>query len=197
MIQHIPGLLFNPDGEWRKLEPSANRGANLLYAVLMALIPAAAWYHGTTAVGWQVGEGDTIRLTAGSAMELIVLFYAAMVASVVAIGYFIHWMADNYGARSSLMHGITVAGFTATPLFLTGAIGVFPALSIALPLGIVGLGWSLWLLYTGIPVVMHVPRERGFLFASAVVAVCLVILIAIMCGSVILWDMGFAPEYTN
>lgn len=197
MIQHIPGLLFNPDREWRKLESSADRGANLLYAVLMALIPAAAWYHGTTAVGWQVGEGDTIRLTAGSAMELIVLFYAAMVASVVAIGYFIHWMADNYGARSSLMHGITVAGFTATPLFLTGAIGVFPALSIALPLGIVGLGWSLWLLYTGIPVVMHVPRERGFLFASAVVAVCLVILIAIMCGSVILWDMGFAPEYTN
>ncbi len=44
---------------------------------------------------------------------------------------------------------------------------------------------------------MHVPRERGFLFASAVVAVCLVILIAITCGSVILWDMGFAPEYTN
>jgi hypothetical protein len=24
-----------------------------------------------------------------------------------------------------------------------------------------------------------------------------VILIAIMCGSVILWDMGFAPEYTS
>ncbi|MFM7274326.1 MAG: hypothetical protein ACKO4A_10805 [Gammaproteobacteria bacterium] len=39
--------------------------------------------------------------------------------------------------------------------------------------------------------------ERGFLFASAVVAICLVILIAIMCISVILWDMGFAPVYTN
>jgi hypothetical protein len=106
-------------------------------------------------------------------------------------------MAGNYGARSSVMHGITVAGFTSTPLFLLGVIGVLPALSVALPLGILGLGWSLWLLYTGIPVVMHVPRERGFLFASAVVAVCLVILIAIMCGSVILWDMGFAPEYTS
>jgi hypothetical protein len=40
-------------------------------------------------------------------------------------------------------------------------------------------------------------QERGFLFASAVVAVCLVILIGIMGASVILWDMGFAPEYTN
>ena len=54
-----------------------------------------------------------------------------------------------------------------------------------------------YLLYVGIPTVMNVPKERGFLFASAVVAVCLVILIAIMGASVILWDMGFAPEYTN
>jgi hypothetical protein len=197
MIQHIPGLLFNPAGEWQKLEPAAGKSANLIYPALMALIPALAWYHGTSAVGWQVGDGETVRLTADSALALIVLFYLAMVTSVVAIGYFIHWMAENYGARSSVMHGITVAGFTSTPLFLLGVIGVLPALSIALPLGILGLGWSLWLLYTGIPVVMHVPRERGFLFASAVVAVCLVILIAIMCGSVILWDMGFAPEYTS
>lgn len=197
MIEHIPGLLFNPSKGWQKLEPTAGRGSNLLFPVVMALIPAAAWYHGTSAVGWQVGGGEVIRLTTGSATHLIALFYLAMVAAVVAIGYFVHWMADNYGARSSLMHGISLAGFTATPLFITGMIGVMPELSVALPLGILGLGWSLWLLYTGIPVVMHVPRERGFLFASAVVAVCLVILIAIMCGSVILWDMGFAPEYTN
>jgi hypothetical protein len=197
MIQHIPGLLFNTSREWQKLEPAATRPANTLYIVLMALIPAFAWYHGTSAVGWQIGDGEIIRLTASSALRLTVLFYLAMVSSVVLIGYFIHWMADNYGAKSTLMHGITVAGFTATPLFLAGAIGVLPTLSVALPLGILALGWSLWLLYTGIPVVMHVPRERGFLFSSAVVAVCLVILIAIMCGSVILWDMGFAPEYTN
>jgi len=62
---------------------------------------------------------------------------------------------------------------------------------------VVAVGWSLYLLYVGIPAVMKVPQERGFLFASAVVAVCLVILIAIMGASVILWDMGFAPEYTN
>ena len=197
MIQHIPALLFHPSEAWQKLEPAAGRGSNLLFPVVMALIPAAAWYHGTSAVGWQVGGGEVIRLTTGSATHLIALFYLAMLGAVVAIGYFIHWMAESYGARSSLMHGISVAGFTATPLFITGAIGVMPALSVALPLGILGLGWSLWLLYTGIPVVMHVPRERGFLFASAVVAVCLVILIAIMCGSVILWDMGFAPEYTS
>jgi hypothetical protein len=169
----------------------------VLYVLVMAVIPALAWYHGTSAVGWRVGSGDVTRLTEDSALRLVVSFYLAMVGAVVVIGYFIHWMAANYGARSTIPRGITIAGLTATPLFLAGAIGVMPLLSIALPLGILALGWSLWLLYTGIPIVMHVPRDRGFVFASAVVAVCMVILIAMMCLSVILWDMGFGPEYTR
>lgn len=197
MIEHIPGLLFNPIRQWQKLEPLSGRATNLLYVFVMAVIPALAWYHGTSAVGWRVGSGDVTRLTEDSALRLVVLFYLAMVGAVVVIGYFIHWMAANYGAHSTVPKGITIAGLTATPLFLAGAIGVMPLLSIALPLGILALGWSLWLLYTGIPIVMHVPRDRGFVFASAVVAVCMVILIAMMCLSVILWDMGFAPEYTR
>jgi len=41
-------------------------------------------------------------------------------------------------------------------------------------------------LYTGIPIVMNVPKECGFLFASAVLAFCMVLLMIIMGGSVIL-----------
>ncbi len=52
----------------------------------------------------------------------------------------------NHGARSTIPIGTTVAGLTATPLFLAGAIGVMPLLSVALPLGILALGCSLWLL---------------------------------------------------
>jgi hypothetical protein len=96
-----------------------------------------------------------------------------------------------------MLRGITVAGITATPLFVSGLIGFYPVLSLALLVGIAAVSWSLYLLYLGIPIVENIPEERGFLFASAVVAVCLVILIAIMGASVILWDMGFAPEYTN
>jgi hypothetical protein len=52
-------------------------------------------------------------------------------------------------------------------------------------------------LYLGIPIVMQIPKERGFLFSSAVLAVCLVIIIVIMVGSVILWDFGAAPRFTD
>ena len=44
---------------------------------------------------------------------------------------------------------------------------------------------------------MDIPEERGFLFSSAVVGVALVILICIMVGSVILWEYGAAPAFTD
>lgn len=197
MINHATGLLFSPTREWQKIEARGDRGGNIVYFLVLALLPAAAWYYGTTQIGWSIGDGEITRLTTASALRLIVLFYLAMVISIVLIGYAIHWMAVSYGATSSLLRGISVAGFTATPLFLGGLIGFSPMLWAALLIGIVTVSWSLYLLYRGIPIVMHVPADRGFLFASAVVAVCLVILIGIMGASVILWDMGFAPEYTN
>lgn len=197
MIQHAAGILFSPRRQWQKIAATAGGPSIVVYVLLMALLPAVAWYWGTSQIGWNVGDGQVTRLTEASALRLIVLFYLAMVVSVGLIGYSIHWMAVSYGASSTLLRGITTAGITATPLFIAGLVGFYPVLWLALLSGIVAVSWSLYLLYLGIPIVENVPEERGFLFASAVVAVCLVILIAIMGASVILWDMGFAPEYTN
>jgi Yip1 domain len=197
MIKHAIGILFSPNQTWPKIAATADRGSNFVYVLVFAVLPAVAWFYGTTRVGWSIGSGEVIKLTAGSATALIALFYCAMVVAVSIIGWAIHWMAVSYGAQSTLMRGIAIAGFTATPLFIAGLVGFYPVPALDMLIGVLAVGWSLYLLYVGIPAVMNVPQERGFLFASAVVAVCLVILIAIMGASVLLWDMGFAPEYTN
>jgi hypothetical protein len=53
-----------------------------------------------------------------------------------------------------------------------------------------------YLLYLGVPIVMQIPSERGFLFASAVVAMALVGVVAMMGGTALLWDFGAEPRYT-
>jgi hypothetical protein len=52
-------------------------------------------------------------------------------------------------------------------------------------------------MYLGIPIVMKISEERGFLFASAVLAISMVIMICLMVGSVIVWDFGAAPVFTD
>ena len=106
-------------------------------------------------------------------------------------------MSQTYGAKSTISRGIVIAGFTATPLFIAGLTGFYPLLWLDLLIGVVAVCWAVYLLYLGIPIVMDIPEERGFLFSSAVIAICLVMVICIMGGSVILWDFGAAPAFTD
>ena len=200
MIQHTFGLLVKPSAQWRAIADLPEKSLNtlILYPCLFAILPAVAWFYGTSQVGWTVGEhGDPIKLTVESARQISILFYFGMLSSIAAIGYFIHWMSHTYGADSSFAKGIVIAGLTATPLFITGLVGFHPVLWVDLLIGVAAVSWSVYLLYLGIPIVMGIPEERGFLFSSAVLAIAMVIMICLMVGSVLLWDMGAAPAFTD
>ena len=200
MIQHTFGLLVRPSNQWQTiaaLEESTLRSL-LLYPCLLAILPAVAWYYGTTEIGWTVGDhGEAIRLTDASARQICILFYITMLTCIAAIGYFVHWMAATYGAQSSVTRGIAFIGLAATPLFLAGIVGFYPILWLDMLIGVVAVTWSVYLMYLGIPIMMNIPEERGFLFSSAVLAIAMVILICLMVGSVILWDFGAAPVFTD
>lgn len=192
-------LLFRPHHAWKKTAaaPPANAFMAMIYPIIFALLPTLAWYVGTTQVGWQVGGDAPVRMTIGSAKIIAILFYATMIVSIAGIGYMIHWMALTYGAQSTLAKGIAIAALTATPLFIAGAVGFRPALVIDLIVGVIALSYAVYLLYIGIPIVMQIPQERGFLFSSAVIAVGMVIFIAIMGASVILWDSVAPPIFRD
>lgn len=200
MIQHTFGLLVRPTKHWQTIAAmdDSSLRALLLYPCLLAILPAVAWYYGTTQIGWTVGShGETIRLTDQSALQICILFYLTMLACIAVIGYFVHWMSATYGAHSSVTRGIVIMGLTATPLFIAGAVGFYPILWLDMLIGVVAVTWSVYLMYLGIPIVMNIPEERGFLFSSAVLAIAMVILICLMVGSVILWDFGAAPAFTD
>jgi hypothetical protein len=194
------GLLTKPSQQWRTVAalPAKSQSILVLYPAIMALFPAVAWYFGTSRVGWTVGSYDeVIRLTGESAFRISILFYCVMVGSVAAIGFFIHWMSDTYGADSTVAKGMVIAGLTATPLFVTGLVGFYPALWIDLLIGVAAVSWSVYLMYLGIPIVMDIPEERGFLFSSAVLAIAMVVLVCIIVVSVLAWEYGAAPAFTD
>ncbi|EAS65300.1 hypothetical protein VAS14_06253 [Photobacterium angustum S14] len=44
---------------------------------------------------------------------------------------------------------------------------------------------------------MHIPEERGFIYASSIVTAELVLLVSIITSSAILWSHGFGPEFIH
>ncbi|MDP5209404.1 MULTISPECIES: Yip1 family protein [unclassified Microbulbifer] len=197
MLIHMFGLMMQPRRQWQLIGnlSEKNLRRQIPYVILLALLPAVAWYFGTTKIGWSIGGGDPVKITGQSALELVAVFYCTMVLAVVAIGYFIHWMAKTYGAETHPMKGVVVAGFTATPIFLAGIAGVYPLLWLDILLATVAVAYAVYLLYLGIPIVMGVSEERGFLFASAIVTVSLVVAVLIMVGTVLFWSYVSAPVF--
>jgi len=195
----LNGLLvtFNPTLGWQRIaETRASLfKVYLLHTIPFALIPAICWYIGVTGRGWSVA-GDIVRLTPASALPLCALFYTAMIAGVGFLGYMVRWMGAAYGSVASLTEGVTLISYTASPFFLAGVLGLYPVLWLDILVGCAVACYCIYLLYRGTSIIMNVPEERGFLYASAVFAVALVSFVALLGATVVMWDFGAAPEYT-
>ncbi len=198
-LSHVWGLLAHPEEEWKTIhrEHCTVTRCYCSHVLLLAALPAIAGYIGTTQVGWQVTTRELHKLTPDSALQIAVLFYITMLVAVFSVGKMIHWMGRTYGSKQSLAPCIALAAYTATPLFLIGIMLLYPLLWLNLLLGLPALAYTVYLLYTGVPVMMGVPKERGFLFASAVLAVGLVMLVGVLAASVILWGAGIGPVFAS
>jgi len=198
IIKHIFGLMYRPDREWQAISrEEPNILTVMAHILVMALIPAIAWFYGVTEIGWRVGAGEATRITVDSMLIIIALFYLGILGALIGVGLLIHWMSVTYGARTSPAKAISLAAYTATPLFIGGILGFFPLLWLDLLLGTAAGCYAVWLLYLGIPHMMGVPPERGYLFASATMAVALVIFVSMMGATVLLWEFGAMPVFTD
>ncbi len=199
VLNHVWGLFINPKDEWKAIrnERCTIGKCFCSHVLILSAIPAIAGYIGTTQIGWSFGAGPVHKLTPQSAMQIAILTYLVMLVAVFSLGKAIHWMGQTYGSKQTLSASIALAAYAATPLWLVGAFFLYPTLWFNMLIGLPALAYTVFLLYTGVPVMMGVNQERGFLFASAVLAVGLVMLVAVLAATAILWGMGIGPEITT
>lgn len=199
MIHHVWGLFTHPDQEWQEIrgEEESISHMYLTHVLILAAIPALSAYFGTTEVGWTIGDGDPVKLTAESALQMTIMSYLAMLAGVAVMGAFIHWMARTYDSSPTMTQCVVFAAYCATPLFIGGVAALYPSLWLGMFIGTAAICYTVYLLYAGIPTFMGIPQDEGFMFSSSVLAVGLVVLVAMIACSVILWGFGVGPVYTN
>ena len=200
MALHVWGLFTHPDQEWRSIreEKSSVIKTYMANVVVLAAIPAICTYFGTTVTGWSLaGSQEVVRLTPDSAASMALLAYLAMLSGVYVMGRAIHWMAQTYDCFPTISQCVTFASYTTTPLFLAGLIGLYPSLWLMMLVGLMAASWSTYLLYSGLPVFMNISKEQGFVFSSSILCIALVVLVAILAITVVLWSIGVGPIYTS
>jgi hypothetical protein len=203
MLQHTIGILLNPDREWQRIR-SENQSFFKVFMVhvpLLALIPVIAAYFGVTQVGWSVGSGSVVKLTSQSALILCAAAYVAQLVAVYVLGEYINWMSRSFGVAddASKRHyeGTALAVYSAAPMMLAGIILLYPQLWLVVGVMVVAACYSVYLIYEGIPILMNIPKERGFIYASSVITVGLVLAVVVMVSTVIVWSSGMGPVFIS
>ena len=195
-LQLIRQFLNNLIRGWETLkkQPLSVAQCYIRYGVPFALIAPVAAFIGTTKVGWPVGS-QTILLTTDSALQMSIISFFAILFAILVMAKMIQWMGQTYQATQSLGTCVALATFTAMPLFIVGIAMLYPPLWFIYLIGLPALGYSVYLLYTGVPIMMEISPDRGFLFSSAILAVGLVSLVGLLVVTVSMWGIGFGPGY--
>lgn len=198
LFRDIWGVLTEPTETWARVrEESVSLPVLYLRIILpLAIIPPVSAWIGAAVFGWRVAGPNTVRLTTASATGISIVYFLAILVAIFALGYMVAWMSETYGNKQPLSRCVALIAYSAMPLFLISFFQLYPVLWINFIAGLPALAYSVFLLYCGVPIVMDVSPERGFLFASAVLAVSLVALVGLLVTSVMLWSFGLGPAFT-
>lgn len=199
LLHHIYGLFTHPREEWQDIEKerSDNKVLYQGYVAILALVPVVCGYIGTVKVGWTIGNDELVRLSPDSGLILCSLSYMALLLSIFILGKLIDWIGKTYGADIDEKHprGMSLASYAMTPLFLAGAVAIYPSITLNMLVVLAAMAYTVYLIYTGVPVLMHISAERGFLFASSIITMVLVTLVGVRVATVIIWVAFFPPVY--
>ena len=165
------------------------------YVIPLALITPVCGFIGVTQVGWPVAGADELLMTSYSAFRIAVLSFISILVAIMMVGKMVQWMGQTYDAQQPLSRCISLAAFCITPLLLTGFAMLYPPLWFIYLVGLPTLGYSVYLLYSGVPIMMEVSNDRGFLFSSAILTVGLIALVGLLAVTVSMWSFGLGPNY--
>ncbi len=197
IFRRMLGLLIHTE-EWKHIKNEKRSLFNIYINCLipLAAIPVVSAFIGSSQIGWKVSKYTPEQmLTPESSLVMSMVAFGVILIGAFIMGCFIYWMERNYGSNANLKQCTIFAIYTASPFLISGAATIYPQMYFMIPIMLIGIAWTTCLLYTGLPIFMGISWEQGFVFASAIVCVGLVGLVALFAVSVILWNLGFGPVY--
>ncbi len=190
-------VLTRPDQAWTAIrqDEERNSASYLPYLLLWSLLPAVCLFIGTHWVGWSLVDEERIRLEAISALQLSVLLYLATLIGVIIMGYFLRYMSRTFEARPTFNQCIGFIAYTCTPFFLAGIAALYPTRWLAIGVLLLACAHAAYLMYVGLPRFMRIDNQQGFLYASSMLGVGLLVIVTILVSMILFWTYTLEPDY--
>ncbi len=183
LIGRVKRLLMSPKTEWDAIDGEAVDTQKLIlgYVAPLAAIPAIAGLIGGVVFGYSV-LGQTYKMTLGSALPVALYSFVMAIVMVFVVSFVINALAPSFGAQKNQQQALKVAAHWPTAVWVSGVFSIIPMLGI---LTLVGLIYSLYLLFVGLPKLMKPPAEKATLYTIVSLVVAIIVAIVINSASML------------
>lgn len=182
LVERVQAILLKPKATWPEIDSEPADAASLYknYVMILALIPAVASFIGLSLIG--IGAfGVSFRVPLASGLANMIVGYVLSLVMVFVLALIIDAMAPTFEGTKSQIGALKLSAYASTAAFVGGVFSLLPSLSV---LGALAALYGVYLLYTGLPVLMKCPSDKAVAY-TAVVVVC-----AIVGGVVIAWVLA-------
>lgn len=177
LFGRVRAMLLHPARTWDTIavEPTTATELFKSYVMPLAAIPAVCGVIAMRLFGDGI-FGVGIRATWATTLIDGVVNYGLMLASVYLLGLMIHVLARPFGGTPSRIAGMKLAAYAGTAWWVAGLFALYPSIGVAV--GMLGMLYSLYTLYLGLPKLMKgAPDQALSYFACVLLAVAALALV--------------------
>lgn len=189
LAKHFSHMFYEPKQSLQNADKVPAKLSDIIFHVAMlSLIPTVCIYIASVYIGWDFGVKDAFIVSHDKAFQIAIATFITLNIGVYSLGYGICWLAETFNVKPSMVHCMELAAFTSVPLFAAGLSALYPVLYINVTIGMVAVAASVYLLYVGVPIFMHIPEDEGFMYSTWVITIGLVMLVTMIGAGVFLMN---------
>ena len=181
LIKHFSHIFYDPTKGFEDADREPAKITDIiLHIAFLSLIPTVCGYIASVHIGWDLGIDKPFFMAQDQAVVVALIAFISLNIGVYGLGYSICWFAKTFDLKPDPLHCTELAVFTSLPLFALGFVALYPVLYINVTIGMFAIAAAVYLLYTGVPIFMHIPKEKGFVYSTWVVTTGLVMLVVFL-----------------
>ena len=171
LVERVKGIILAPKDEWPKIAAEARPSGEIFrsYVLPLAAIGPVAGLIGGQVFGY--GAFITYRPSFIAGLGTAVVSFVLMLVGVAVMTLIAEFLAPKFGGVADRGNAFKLVAYGTTAAWLVGVFGLIPSLAF---FGLLGL-YSIYLYYTGAPVLMKVPPQKAAGY-TAVTMLCAIVL---------------------
>lgn len=163
LVQRVQDMLLKPKETWPTIEaePGDVQSIYKSYVIFLAAIPAVCGFIGQSIIGTHFGMfgfGVSYREPLLLGLVRMVLVYALSLVMIYVMSLIVNALAPTFKGSKHPLNAFKLIAFSMTAGYVGGVFSIIPMLGF---FGLLAGGYSIYLLYLGLPTMMKNPPDQS------------------------------------